>query len=66
MWQAWGAVDNYDGMVREIRASPGSRGEFAEAVADRLVSENLLVPSGAVATLPEMLVISGRSACGGF
>ena len=54
VWQDRDSLDNYDGLVREIRSSPEARGEFAAAVAACLVSENLLVRSGAVAALPEV------------
>ncbi|MBL8240280.1 MAG: hypothetical protein JNM66_22865 [Bryobacterales bacterium] len=33
VWQDRDSLDNYDGLVREIQASPEERGEFAEAVA---------------------------------
>jgi hypothetical protein len=54
VWQDRDSVDNYDGVVRAIRAAPQDAAEFAEAVAACLVSENLLVRSGAAATLPEV------------
>ena len=54
VWQDRDSVDNYDGVVRAIQTSPQDRGEFAEAVAACLVSENVLVRSGAAATLPEV------------
>lgn len=55
IWQDRDSVDNYDGLVRALRAADGpERAALAKALFSCLTDGNLLVRSGAVAALSEV------------
>ena len=55
VWQDRDSVDNYDGLVRALRGGGSDRAGMVEALAQCLTDSNLLVRSGAVAALPEVV-----------